>query len=90
MARPTGASVSATKIAQETFARFLSTAVAQCTCRVKAPMKLVEFNERLAVVLDQKISEVCDYLHLCYVRLGGLMSYTDTFRPQMNFIKDPI
>ena len=88
VARPTGASVSATKIAQETFARFLSTAVAQCTCRVKAPMKLVEFNERLAVVLDRKIFEVCDYLRLCYVR--GLMGHTDTFRSQMNFIVDHI
>ncbi|KAI0091527.1 hypothetical protein BDY19DRAFT_930878 [Irpex rosettiformis] len=49
VAKPTGASVSATKISDETVSRY---------CRRKAPMRLVEFGERLAVVLDQKVSEI--------------------------------
>ncbi|KAI0769169.1 hypothetical protein BC629DRAFT_794768 [Irpex lacteus] len=61
LAWPRGSSVSATKIAQDTVSKHLGTSTGvQCACRLNAPTRLVEFNERLAVVLDQKIAEVCD------------------------------
>lgn len=66
MAKPRGSTITSTKVIQQTLTNHfgptplngVSTLHPECLCRIQAPIRLIEFNEKLAALVEQKIAEV--------------------------------